>query len=265
MRRAITFLAVLVLLVGGFASAWVGQRQTAAGLRAEVELQREQARARAQLAADTARLRANQISAADLEALRGDHAALVRLRGEMDALRSRAEEAARAVAAKAAAVAKPREPSILEGPLPASAWKNAGTATPAAALETVLWAAAGGEVDALAGLLRFDAGVKARMEGLFAGLPESVRTEYGTPERLIAALTARDVPLGKAKLFDTKADFSGDRRMAVQLYETEGKAPRGVLFSLRPEGGTWGLVVPASAVEKYAAMLKGAAAVEAGK
>jgi hypothetical protein len=88
-------------------------------------------------------------------------------------------------------------------------------------------------------------------------LPDSVRTEYGTPERLIAALTARDVPLGKAKLFDTKADFSGDRRMAMQIYETEGKAPRGVLFSLRPKGGTWGLVVPASAVEKYAAMLKG--------
>jgi len=89
------------------------------------------------------------------------------------------------------------------------------------------------------------------------GLPESMRTEYGTPKRLIAALTARDVPLGKAKLFDTKADFSGDRRMAMQMYETESKAPRGVLFSLRPESGTWGLVVPASAVEKHAAMLRG--------
>ena len=68
----------------------VWQWQTAAGLRAEVELQREEAKARAQLAADSARLRAKQISAADLEALRGDHAALVRLRGEIDGLRRRA-------------------------------------------------------------------------------------------------------------------------------------------------------------------------------
>jgi hypothetical protein len=44
--------------------------------------------------------------------------------------------------------------------------------------------------------------------------------------------------------------------MVMQISETEGKAPRGVLFSLRPEGGTWGLVVPASAVEKYAVILK---------
>ena len=244
MRRTTTFLAVLALLMGGFVSAVIWQRQIGAMLKTEVELQREQAKARAQLAADTARLRTGQISAADLEALRGDHAALLRLRGEIDA-------------AKAVEAAKPRAPSILEGPLPASAWRNAGSATPAAALETVLWAAAGGEVDALAGLLRFDVGVRARVDAMFAGLPDSVRTEYGTPERLIAALTARDVPLGKAKLFVTKADFSGDRRMAMQLYETEGKAPRGVLFSLRPEGGTWGLVVPTSAVEKYAAMLKG--------
>lgn len=257
MRRPIIFFSVLTLFAGGFSVIVVWQRQTAAGLRAEVELEREQARARGQLAAETARLRAMQISAADLEALRGDHAALVRLRGEIDGLRRRADEAARVVAAKAVEVAKPREPSILEGPLPATAWKNAGSATPAAALETVLWAAAGGEVDALARMLRFDAGVRAQLDALFAGLSVATRADYGTPERLIAALTARDVPLGKAKLFDTKAEFNGDRRMAMQLYETEGKALQGVLFSLRPEGGTWGLVVPASAVEKYAAMLRG--------
>jgi hypothetical protein len=256
MRRPIIFFSVLSLFAGGFSVVVVWQRQSAGGLRAEVELQREQVKTRAELAANIARLRAEQISAADLEALRGDRAALLRLRGEIDALRRRAEECARVVAAKAVEAAKPREPSILDGPLPASAWKNAGSATPAAALETVLWAAAGGEVDALAGLLRFDVGVRARVDALFAGLPEPVRTEYGTPERLIAALTARDVPLGKAKLFDTKADFSGDRWIQMQLYETEGKALQGVLFSLRPEGGTWGLVVPASAVEKYAVMLK---------
>lgn len=119
-------------------------------------------------------------------------------------------------------------------------------------------AATGGEVDALARLLRFDAGVRARAEALFVGLPESVRTEYGTPKRLIAALTARDVSLGKAKLFDPKAELNGDRRVAVQLYETEGRAPRDVLCSLRPEGGPWGLVVPARAVGKCAAMLTGA-------
>ena len=80
MKRPVIFSAVLVLVAGGFSAAVVWQRQTASALRAEVEFQREQEKSRAGLEAETARLRAKQISAADLEALRGDRAALARLR-----------------------------------------------------------------------------------------------------------------------------------------------------------------------------------------
>ena len=251
------FLIGAVVVVVACGLGW--QRRAAEVMRAEVERLRGEREAWTHVQAENRRLAEVQVSETELKALRGDHAAVERLRGEIEGLRKRAEESARAVAKSAA----PRERVITEVPLAAGAWKNSGNATPVAAFETVLWAAAGGDVDKLASLLRFDEGVRSQAEALFSGLSAATRAEYGTAERLIAALTARDVPLGTAKLFDTKADYGGDRRMAAQLKDPEGKS-RVALFSLRPEGGTWGLVVPASAVEKYTAMLKGAGP-EAGK
>lgn len=208
--------------------------------------------------AETARLRASQTSTADLEALRADHAAVARLRDEIGALRRRAEESAHvAVTMAAAKASEPSGPSILDGPMLSAAWKNAGSATPAATLETVLWAAAGGEVDKLAGLLIFDPAVRTRAEAMFAGLPEQTRAEYGTAERLIATLTARDVPLGSAKLIDPKFEDPTGRKMVVQLYEKEGKEPKHAMFSLRREGEGWRVVVPMNAVDNYASILKG--------
>ena len=240
-----------MVVAGGLGWQW----RAGAALRAEVERLRGEREAWGHVRAENRRLAGAQASAKELEALRGDHAAVGRLRGEIEGLRKRAEESARVAAERAA----PRERVITEVPLAASAWKNSGNATPAATFETVLWAAAGGDVDKLASLLRFDPEVRAEAEALFASLSTAKRAEYGTAERLIAAFTARDVPLGTAKLFDSRMEYHGDRQMAAQLKDPEGKS-RVAMFGLRPEGGTWGLVVPASAVEKYAAMLKGAAA-----
>lgn len=182
-----------------------------------------------------------------------DEAALARLRKEIAELEARA--AARTRMAHAAA-ANAADSSITEKMLPAAEWKNAGIATPTAALETALWAAAAGDVEALAGLLSMDPVVRTKANEMLMNLPVSLRQDYGTPERLIALLAAVDVPLGAAQIHDFKAsDLSGTKLLAV-LRDTENKY-RSANLTLRQEGEAWKIVVPATAVDRYAAMLKG--------
>ena len=254
MRRPIIFLALLGLIVGGFLFALVRQRQ-----RAAIGLLRDLQNERARLEVENAQLRAREISSADRESLRSDRAALVRLRMEIETLRRQADDPTRLAVTGPEETTRPPENSILETQVRASEWRNAGTATPVATLETVLWAAAGGDVDRLASLLVFDPGVRARAETLLAGLPEKARAEYGTPERLIAALTAKDVPLGMARIFDPKIEDASGRRIVVNLLPPTGAGSRPVAVSLRQDGEIWKLGVPASAVEKYASLLKDAA------
>ncbi len=89
-------------------------------------------------------------------------------------------------------------------------------------------------------------------------LPEAIRKDYGTPERLIALLTAVDVPLGAAQIHDPKhADLRGTMLVAA-LRDADSRVQHPlVVLIVRQEGDAWKLVVPAQAVEKYAAMLTG--------
>jgi len=85
----------LAVLVG---AGLVLQRGFNQELREEVALLREQNRVIPQLRLDQQRLRAAQIPPERLEGLRADHAAVERLRGEVDNLRSRVREMEQAVA-----------------------------------------------------------------------------------------------------------------------------------------------------------------------
>lgn len=250
-------IGVAVLSVG---AVWIGVQQFQAGreLCAELADLRHRQIEEARLRSENPRLRDAQVQASELEGLRADHAAVVRLRGEIEALRQRAEGAGKAAEAMVAAPPKEYVPSILDGPMPANMWKNAGGATPVAAVETVLWAAAGGDIDALAGRLTFDAGVRAKAEALLAGLPEATRASYGSPEQFIAALTAKDVPLGNAKIYDTKYEIDNSRFMIAEVRDTAGGKPRQVQLRLRETGGEWKLLVRADVIKNYAAALKGA-------
>jgi Tfp pilus assembly protein PilN len=79
-------IGVLVAAAGlGLAQQW---RQTLL-LRGEVELARSDVVELAQLQAENERLRARQVSVAELEQLRADHAALPRLRAELEAAKRR--------------------------------------------------------------------------------------------------------------------------------------------------------------------------------
>ena len=182
-----------------------------------------------------------------------DEEALAQLKKDIAELEARAAARARL---KPTPAANAINSSITEKMLPVAEWKNAGIATPTATLETALWAAAAGDVEELAGLLSIDPVVRTQVNAMLMSLPESLRQDYGTPERLIALLAAGDVPLGAAQIHDFKAsDLNGTKLTAV-LRDTENKY-RSANLTLRQEGEAWKIVVPAKAVDRYAAMLKG--------
>jgi len=253
-----------LVFIAGLAAAAVAllgwQRHTAGRLRAEiVRQQRFMKEERARLEDEQRRLKAARVSEAELQKLRAERTAISSLLGEIESMRHRADESARAIATRN----RPPSaeivvgPSMTEGPVPARLWKKAGQATPEAAFETALWAGAGGNVESLTGLLVFDADARAKAQAIFAGLPPALQQELATPEQLIALLVAKDMPLGSAEILTrvTPDDPLADTKLAAKLVAADGKSKE-VQLSLRARDGSWRFVVPPGAVEKYAAELR---------
>jgi hypothetical protein len=250
---------VIVGLIGAAVVMLGWQRRIAERLRGEIATQHAMANERAWLLAEHQRLTAAQVKPEELQRLAVDRKAVTALLGEIEAMKGRAAAvAAAASGGKTPVTSNLRRLSMESGPMPAALWRNAGQATPEAAFETALWAGAGGNVDSLTGLLSFDADARADAEGIFAKLPSALQQELATPERLIALLVAKDVPLGSAEILTqiTPADPSAaDTKLVANLVDAEGKAKE-VRLSLRVQDGSWRFVVSPRAVERYAALLE---------
>ncbi len=85
-RSPLGFIVVAAALALAGILGWASQWHQGTLLRTELEMARLQADELGRLRAENRRLREQQISAAELAALRADHAALPRLRGELEAL-----------------------------------------------------------------------------------------------------------------------------------------------------------------------------------
>jgi len=177
---------LLSLFFVALAVLWAVEKSSAARLAIEIDATREHQRELATLEREHQRLRALQPDAAELDSLRravGEHA---RLQAELAQ-----QEAAR-----------PAGPVTL--PLgewtPARDWKNRGQGTPSAAVETALWAAAGGDTAALKNLLSLAEPTRTKAAALLARMPDSARKFYAIPEDLIAAFTIKSIPVGEAQL-----------------------------------------------------------------
>jgi hypothetical protein len=249
-------LAGLVLLTMA-SLGW--QRHVASRLRSQIARQRAASSEYLQLEREHQRLMNAQVSPQELQRLRAERAAVTALLGEIETMRRRAETAARdiPVSKSPATVANSRTPSMREGAVAARLWKNAGQATPDAAFESVLWASLGGDVDSLTRLLVFDPEAQIKAEAIFAKLPAVMRQELVTPERLMALLTAKNVPLGSAEILTqvTPADSLADTKITAKVVDAKGKSKE-VELALRAQGDSWRLVVPADAVERYAVLLE---------
>lgn len=85
-----SFVAVTLIVAVAGVAALVSQLQETRGLRTELALAGPGVGEIERLRAENQRLKEKRISPVELEALRADHAALPRLRAEMDALRKQA-------------------------------------------------------------------------------------------------------------------------------------------------------------------------------
>lgn len=69
--------------------------------------------------------------------------------------------------------------------------QNVGHATPAAAFQTLLWAALKGDDAALARSIAWDDATRPQVEAMIATLPPALREKYPTPELLAALFIAK--------------------------------------------------------------------------
>lgn len=256
--RAGVILAALLLAVLAVLG-W--QRRSANELRAELDRQRvalteKQARHRAEQ--QERQQAAARARAEELDRVLAERATVARLREELAALRHRAAAPA---ATREERAPEPARPSLVGNALTFSLWQNAGHATPEASLETALWASVNGDIDTLTGLLLFDAEARNEAAALFARLPAALQQEFVSPERLVAVLAAKDVPLGSAAILNQYL-VEQEARVTVQIFDADNKH-RMALLSLRSDETGWRFVVPANAVKRYAAWLRAPAAAAA--
>jgi len=253
MRPPSRFVGLLVFLGVTIAGVLMWRHRTQVTLRDELSRQQRAAAEELWVQTEFAGLRARQVSPAELARRREERAAWIALAGEIEAQRGRME-AKKPVATPGSTAAQLR--SLKDLPLAAGAWRDAGQETPAAAFETVLWAAASGEVEKLATGLEMDEGTRSAAATIFNRLPPALQREVGTPEQLVALLTARDVPLGSAWILGQFDEQPKETRVVARLADAEGKK-RDLLFTLRETEGRWRLVVPEQVMTKYTAFLQG--------
>ena len=241
------------LAIGGFAAAIVValtlQQQRLNVARDAARVRHERQREVQALAAENARLRAVQPSADDAATLARERQELARLHVEVARLKK----------ARAAlpALDAPKNPAAGNFARP-ELWQNVGAGTPEAALETALWAATGGELDTLAGLLLLEGDAKVRADALLAKLPATLRADYPAPERLVALLAAKDVAVAPVQLWRQTAD-GPDRTVLFLTVANDRGELRPVSLNLRRADAGWRLVVPTRAIARYAAQLAGEA------
>jgi len=147
-------------------------------------------------------------------------------------------------------------PSMLEGQVSVAEWRCKGLGAPADTLETALWAAAGGDLKALADTLYLDSQTRERARRLLESLPASSRSDLGSPEELLALLLSPDIPLGQAFLSPLKGAFPENyTEIAASLSDENHHSRTTILGLVQNTPGEWRILVPDEAFEKYEARL----------
>ena len=243
-----------VLLAG----AILMQRQAIAKLRGEVAGLRTDLRQMAKPRADAPEASRPQVQsevATDSGAAAEQRAEIAKLRADIKALTSTTQEAARQAQA-ATQVARGESPIPVKL-IPSSEWKNAGRATVGAAVETVLWAAAGGDVEVLTNSIQLDESARTKAAALVARRPDATRAEYGSPEKLIALFLAKDAASATGVQILGQRDLSADVvGVRVRVGNDEGKTKE-QNFGFRRASDGLRLIINDPVVDKYARQLSG--------
>ncbi|WP_221029265.1 hypothetical protein [Actomonas aquatica] len=180
-----------------------------------------------------------------------ENVAFERLQRELATLRQRVAQRERQVQLQNAALAAPKSrKSLTEAPIPAEEWRDAGTTSPQALVETALWAGAGGDVARMTELLEFTPAAQAAAEELWQRLPPDIRLSHADATALTTLLATGAVPLGSAKLMAEFPQAENDHLLIVQLNPAAEPQPAGPpevrlvkLTARRQSAGDWRLLV----------------------
>ena len=241
---------LLAGLAGVAGAGLVVQRAQLAPLQTELAARREQQREIARWRERNEKLVAAQVPEEERLRLRADRQAIERLRRELVSLRAKVGVEAWNPATETA------ERFAAGVDVPATDWRNAGGATPQAALETVLWAAAGGEIDAFARRIRFDAAARTLALEYWQSLPPAERARHASPEHLMAMLSVSDVPIGTATVTNWTKRTEEVQTAELTLADSAGRT-RGTLLMFVREGAEWKLRATEAAVARYVSALRG--------
>ncbi|HWA86416.1 MAG TPA: hypothetical protein VG710_09355 [Opitutus sp.] len=179
--KTASFLLVLVALT----FVWARERRSAAQLEIQIAARRGQSHELARLQAERQRLLRLQPGA-----------------GELEKLRQAATEAARLQAAAGEKNGPDAQSAVLSlGEWSrAGDWKNRGNASPHAAIESALWAAAGGDVAAFKKFFVLSAAAREKASTLLAPLPPEARARFASADDLVAEFTIKSIPVSEAQL-----------------------------------------------------------------
>jgi hypothetical protein len=253
--RHLTGWILVAAVMGLAASGWCWKYRQTLELRNLVFEGREKASDLARLEEENRVLKAAELPLGEQLQLKADYIAAAALRDEIEVLRASDKVSKEArTSAQETSVVRFAPGAIV----PATAWRNVAAASPASVLETALWAAAGGDVEAFANVIWLDAAARPAAQGLLQELPENVRREFTTPEQLMAFLSIKEVPLGSASVRNWDIDESGGMPFAsakILLTAADGSV-RDVQLGFVKTPSQWKLVMRKEAVAKLAATFK---------
>lgn len=254
-KRFLTFLILALLPVGGAAVILVGLDNRR--LQARVADAQRQSGQLVLLRSANQRTKAllTRVQADQAAGAQAIHAELERAQAEVDGLEKHAQEVhARMMEQKAmdaGSLSGNRDPE--RGMVKLEYFRDVGQVSPAATLQTFLWAASRGTEEKLTGMIVLAEGVREKAEPLIAALSESERTAYPTPEKLAAHFFARAFgSLAAAEV--THVNLSDTQHATVSLRGSAGKTQT-VPMQLGASG--WQVVVNAALAEQFAKAAKG--------
>ena len=223
----------------------IRQFQTTAQLRTEVAALREQTSALAALRAETRRI---------TEEKTDEHAELVRLRAEKEAfiktVAAQKTSTARASSGTAPVRAAGAREALAPGMVSVEMMANVGRATPTAAAQTMMWAMQRGDTKTVASVLEFEPPERAKLEAFMATLPEKVRTDYGTPEELIAfVMSGSPRPIVGVQLLSQTQPDADTEMHRVQMQYQNGEVRQDEI-KFRREADGWKQVVSPAVVDR---------------
>jgi RNA polymerase sigma factor (sigma-70 family) len=128
---------------------------------------------------------------------------------------------------------------------------NAGRSTPRDAFATQLWAARTGDIALEASAITFGAEARAKLEALAATLPDAMRAEYDTPEKLMAFMLAGSPhPVGGMDVLGEVDTDANDVTLETEWQHVDDPVVHKSEVNLQQGADGWKMVVPLPLVER---------------